>query len=146
MDAKNEQHRDVRLAQRASAGLEDIIDQNARAYRLQGQPAFKFAHPCFLYVGAVSNLGMHYHARGMWLFHFTIKFHYLLHIGLDCTEINPRVGWCYGGEDMMRIVKIVVQSCARGTAPQALVGKVGKKYMVGLPYESIRMLAASMWA
>ena len=65
---------------------------------------------------------------------FHCETHYLMHFGLSCTELSPRVGWCYSGEDMMGRVKVLVQASCRGTAPQKLMPKMLQKYSIGLSY------------
>ena len=57
-----------------------------------------------------------------------------MHFGLSCSELSPRVGWCYSGEDMMGRIKTLVQASCRGTAPQKLMPKMLLKYSIGLSY------------
>ena len=107
---------------------------NKHNYRFFGDDAARFKDNVYKYVGAVSALGSFYHPKGEWMFHYTIKYHYLLHLGLLAKEINPRISWCYQGEDMMAKAKTLVQSCSRGTAVGTLVGKVMEKYIIGLSF------------
>ena len=93
-----------------------------------------FLKNCFDLAALISGLGHFYHSRGVFLFHFTVKTHYLMHFGLSCTELSPRVGWCYSGEDMMGRVKVLVQASCRSAAPQKLMPKLLQKYSVGPSY------------
>jgi hypothetical protein len=143
MDRSNLQHRQIRLALIASVELERILDGNSHRFVLAGAEAASFRKHCFDLTALVSGLGHFYHGRGVFLFHFTIKMHYLMHFGLSCTELSPRVGWCYSGEDMMGRIKTLVQASCRGTAPQKLMPKVLLKYSIGLSYAL--MSPANWW-
>ena len=142
MDVSDRQHRLVRLALHSSAELENILDQHSSEYRLSGESSEAFRKLCWSYAACVSALGQYFHLKGIWLFHFTIKTHYLIHCGLDCEELSPRVGWCYSGEDMMSKVKLLVQGSCRGTSAQKLVSKVMFKYMVGM---SFNVMTCDSW-
>ena len=135
MNKANRQHRQIRLALQASVTLEQILDANEDRFVLAGDSAVAFRKGCFDLATLISGLSQFFHGRGIFLFHFTIKTHYLLHFGLSCTEFSPRVGWCYSGEDMMGRIKVLVQGSCRGAAPQRLMSKVLTKYSVGLSYQ-----------
>ena len=142
MDATFKVHRLVRLALKASADIEDILDQNPTEYRLDDDEARNFENACFRYAQCVASLGAHFHPMGIWLFHFTIKQHMLLHCGMMCREVSPRLAWCYSGEDLMAKVKGLVQASCHGSTPQRMVHKVMQKYSVGLSYQ---LLDANKW-
>ena len=50
--------------------------------------------------------------RKLWL--AVPKFHKLWHIGFESQFMNPNIAKCYGGEDLMRIVKIIANYCRHG--------------------------------
>ena len=135
MDVANQQHRLVRMVLKASVAMEAILKQNVGNYRLPPVDATAFAGWTFQYNACVAALGNYFRSRGVWLFHFTIKNHYLLHIALDAGQTSPAMTWCYQGEDLMHKVKILVQASCRGTCPQKLVSKFLKKYMHGISYD-----------
>ena len=91
MSADRQEHRLIRLALLASVELDVILDRNEDRFVLAGADASRFKDLCFQYAACVSKLGSTYHPTGVWLFHFTVKTHILLHIGLSCTEVNPRI-------------------------------------------------------
>ena len=66
------------------------------------------------------------------LWHFTIKFHYMLHIGNMAAFCNPRNAWCYAGASLMQRVRILVQSSCRGLPAHKLGEKCLKKYCLAL--------------
>ena len=134
MSPGNKQHRLVRLALQASCHLEAILDRNPRVGCLVGEDKDSFEKGCWDLAACVSALGGHYHEIGIWLYHFTMKAHYLVHLGRDCGEVSPRLSWCYAGEDMMSKVKKLVQSSCRGTALHQIPNNVMRKYVVALSY------------
>ena len=134
MTEANQQHRLARLLLQASAEMEDLLEANSRNYALPSEDSARFKHLCFQYVLCSSALSNYYHARGIFLFHFTIKHHYLLHLGLLSADVNPRITWCFSGEDLMAKVKALAQSSCRGVCPQKLVSKMMTKYMYAVSF------------
>ena len=134
MDASNLQHRHVKMVLEASVQMETILKRNVGNYRLAPDDAAEFLKQTWKYGVCISALGGFYHTKGLWLFHFTVKSHYLLHIALDAAQTNPNMTMCYQGEDLMHKVKILVQASCRGTCPQKLVSKFLVKYMHGVSF------------
>ena len=136
MDKDNQQHRQVRLLLKAAWQIERILDEAKDEYVLPEAARKVFKTQCYQYVAAASCLGNHYHtmAPPRWLFHFTMKFHYLLHIATQASDICPRLTWCYQGEDLLQHLKVLIQASARGCSPQTLVNKIMERYIVGLSY------------
>lgn len=58
------------------------------------------------------------------LFTATSKLHGLAHSGLLSKHINPRMVWCFTGEDYMRHIQQLCQACAKGTGPYLTVNTV----------------------
>ena len=138
MSMTNQHHRLVRLALQACVQLDVTLDANKGHYRLIGEAEATFRRSCWSYIACVSALGNYFHrTRGEWLFHFTMKYHYIAHLGQTCSETSPRVGWCYAGEDLMQKVKMLVQSCSRGTPTQLLPNKVLERYVIALSYVAL---------
>ena len=72
--------------------------------------------------------------RGMAYANFTVKNHFLCHLGVDAAKsgISPRLGFCFQGEDYVQVLKNLCQSSQRGVAPAKLANKVLEKYLRGL--------------
>ncbi len=122
--------RNVRLAAIKSffRFLEYRLPQAAHAEFLSGAHAF---------LALVTALGNFFHPRGVLLFNFTIKFHYLVHIAQYSRHFNPRRAWCYSREDFMQRIKRIVGSCQRGTPPPRVCSKAVRKYADGLAFSMI---------
>ena len=132
MDPGDAQHKQVRALLQSAVQLEELLGQYKLSYRFPDQAAQKWNQTCFVFVQLNTALGNYYHSRGIFLFHNTVKFHYMLHTGLLGSELNPRVAWCYAGEDMMHRVKMLVQRSHFGTPPPLLIQKTMLKYAQGL--------------
>lgn len=112
--------------------MEVVLDQNAGSYALPDRAQKEFEHCASTFVQINSALGHHFHPQGLRLFNHTIKFHYMSHLSLISRRVNPRIGWCYSGEDLMQRVKLVVAASQRGAGPSVVVPKAMLKYAQGL--------------
>eukprot|EP00971_Amphidinium_carterae_P240274 4770222-Amphidinium_carterae.1 len=43
------------------------------------------------------------------LWHFTFKNHAMAHIGIDCSNMSPRLCWTYKNESFMGIVRQLIK-------------------------------------
>eukprot|EP00969_Alexandrium_andersonii_P362752 15460385-Alexandrium_andersonii.AAC.1 len=103
--------------------MEQLLDEHRDEFVLPPAKAREFVQAAFALDALVTGLGNFYHTRGIHLFNFTIKFHYMLHISLETAVINPRMGWCYSGEEMMFRAKKIVQASYRGTPAHCWAAK-----------------------
>ena len=134
----NREHRLVRLALQASVGIEDVLDVAQGDFVLGDAAANALREHCFNLMALATCLGNLYHPRHVKLFHYTIKCHYILHLGLMAKELNPRLGWCYAGEDWMQKAKVLLASCQKGTRPPEAINKALSKYCYGLTFNMMR--------
>ena len=132
MDPTNVQHKHVKLVLVMACKLDEIIDAHPDEYRLPTAVSADFKKTCQVLVQGSAALGQHYHNLGIFLFHFTVKHHYLLHIAILSEFMNPRLGWCFAGEDMMHKVKTIYHGCHRGSPPHKAADKALQKYCQGL--------------
>ena len=128
----NIQHKQVKLMLELSQKIESTLDQYAASFRFPSEVAKDFELSCWSFVQLNTSLAHFYHPQHIMLFNHTIKFHYIIHIGMISRYINPRLGWCYAGEDFMKKIKTIVQGSQHGSAPSAVVPKVMQKYAQGL--------------
>ena len=130
LDRASPAHRQVHLGFVLILKLEEILDDHADAHTFPQEVADEFFKCAWGFVALSSALHQFYKERV--IFNYTIKFHYLLHLGLIGRHINPRLGWCYGGEDFMMKVKKLVQSSYRGSPAHIIPNKILTKYGRGL--------------
>lgn len=132
MNRDSKQHRQIKLMLELIVKIESILNEHASVFIFPDHVVSDFQKSCFAFVQLNTDLANHYHSEGKLLFHHTIKFHYVLHIALTASYQNPRMGWCYSGEDMMHKMKVLVQGSNRGTSPEVLVSKALRKYALGI--------------
>lgn len=132
MDKGIEQHRQIRVALKASVAVEAVLDAYPRAPALPAEAVSDLSNAIAAFLTCGNALSSHYASLGQKLFNVTIKFHYLAHAAAQAHHLNPRLGWCYAGEDYMSKVKRTAASTMRGTAPHLVSAKMLRKYSLGM--------------
>ena len=117
--------------------METILHENRASIVLPAGDADKFVKAAYKFNLVVTALANHFHPKGVNLFNFTIKNHYLLHAVLQAQHINPRKGWCYAGEDFMQKIRKLWQSSAHGCSPLKVGESVLKKYCHGMHFSML---------
>ena len=135
-------HRQVELALRCCADIDTILDDNRDVVKLPPGAATKFQDNVFNFLSLLNAVATHFTIKQVRLFNLTIKCHYLAHIGFHAEYINPRLCWCYAGEDLMNKVKVLTQSCLKGTHASKVSEKLLPKYMMGL---HLSIVSRSQW-
>ena len=93
------------------------------------------SHMCFLFAQCQNALIHHYHPH-VALFNMTSKMHYVLHMGLIAQYINPGLGSCWQGEDLMNVAPRLVRAASAGNTPGILVqNKAMDKYVYAMSFE-----------
>ena len=94
--------------------MEDIIDEHQDSMRFPNGAAEASQKACFSMFHVQHGLQMHFRDLGnRKLFNMTSKCHFLCHIDINSSHVNPRKTWCFQGEDQMRRVQRLAQSCRR---------------------------------
>ena len=136
--AGDQQHEEIALGFQCSARLDEILIENKDEFKLSGEVAAEFEACVWVFLLMQNSLAMHYSGLGLLLFDITPKSHYLAHIGLSAKFLNPRLGWCYAGEDFMHTVKTLGSAAAIGNSPSMVGRKLVSKYKVGLIIDMLR--------
>jgi hypothetical protein len=134
MDAGNQLHRQIRLGLLYSIEIENILDEHADDFRLPPVAATWLNTRIANLLTIQTSLARRLQDAGELMFHTTIKSHYLVHIGLNAAQLNPRMSWCYSGEDLMQKAKLLIQGSQSNNPPQRVVPKVMLKYVMALAY------------
>ena len=66
---------------------------------------------------------------------FTQKNHHMLHSAKLAEHINPRLVWCFRGEDMMQKMQTLAKSCVRRLNGAAASIKIANRYRLALHLE-----------
>ena len=110
--------------------MDDALDEHPPLLfpRLPPDVAQTLSTNIFDFLTALTYLADHY-SRGhpLPLFSITIKCHYLMHIGISCMWMNPRLAICYAGEDYMNYMKKAVARCVQGNNAVQVSNKLCKK-------------------
>ena len=122
-----------------SVEIEDIVTANEDLINYPPDLAKKFLDTCCSYCKVISWLAGHFHtkpgAQGRY-FNYTYKFHELMHVGHASRFLNPVLGWCYQGEDLLQRVKKIVCSAARLSKSRPHVANMAlDKYVRGYEYQ-----------
>ena len=135
MDASSMQQRQMRLALEFLAKLEDLLDQHTpNIWRWPAAASAAFLDATIKFLACQTALGGHFHGQGVLLFHCTIKSHIAIHLARMTKYLNPKLAWCYAGEDMMGKVRSLVHGATASSPPELVVSKVLDKYMRALSY------------
>ena len=131
MGASCLQDRQIFAGLTACLDMEHLLDTHKDDYIMPKTAAAEFKDATHRFFQLNTIVGQHFHPMLTKLFHHTIKFHGLLHLGLIAAFMNPRMGSCFAGEDLMHKIKMIVQSCQSGSGGHVLVSKVMSKYVQG---------------
>ena len=102
----------------ASVAIEEILDAHRGDFVLDTAAARSLVDHMFNLMSLVTALGQVDHPRGVLIFLYTIKCHYLLHSALMAHYLNPSLVWKYSDEEYMQKAKTLLQSCQKGNNPQ----------------------------
>ena len=116
-----------------STKLDELVFENPNMW-LSQEERRKLKAGVFEYNQLLSQLAWHFLKVGKPFCNYTIKNHYLLHIGLSAAKsgISPRVAFCFQGEDFMSLIKSLTVASGRGVSSAKLIDKVIAKYLRGL--------------
>ena len=122
--------------------MEDMTDDCATMYKLPQNMADELERITFEFGRNVTLLRRYFEGLpgSPRLFRFTAKLHLLCHISSMAKYINPRIYWCWSGEDYMRKMQKLVQSALHGTRNVDVVSKTLEKYCYALDYDLEHML------
>ena len=108
-------HRDISRMLHFNIEMENILEQNRAKYALPEEEATRFARSC----------------DAMLLLQERIARHVAI-LGILARAINPRLTWCWSGEDFMQQTQALAQSAVRGVRATDVMTKMARKYRVGL--------------
>lgn len=138
----NDIDRRIVLILQMACQMEDIITDHMHLYVWPSNIVDIYQKAVRVFVQCNQSLAHDFHGDGLYLFHMTIKYHYMIHIALRARDINPTLGWCFSGESMMKKVKDICSNSHRGSPPLVASVKSMQKYAFGLGLQ----LHKGMWS
>ena len=127
-------HQKVVEGLRLSRKIDDTLDVHSGEYSLPKFAADSLRDSCFTFNQTVTWLIKHLHPD-IPAFHYTIKYHYLLHLAMAASYINPSLAACDDGEDLMKVVKRLIAQSTRGSPPPVAARTAMIKYCRGLGFD-----------
>lgn len=125
-------HKKVLLMLKLNCRMEALINEHKATVSFPEEAAKEFQDAAFAMCALQQVCSKHFEEEGHTLFATTSKNHMLQHIAVLSKHINPRLCWCFTGEDMMHKCQTLLQTCIKGVKnPQATV-KAASHYRVGL--------------
>ena len=128
------EHRDMIDGLAASHRIEVILTEHKMHPKLPDNVQIEFRKCCFTFCQCQDALIRKFHPEAT-LFNTTMKSHYLMHLGLLASYINPQQGSCWAGEDLMQVVRRLVLSSAPGLNPAGSQLKAMQKYARAMNFE-----------
>ena len=117
MNASLDVHKKIKLMLQFNCQMETILDTYADCFKLPEDTANQFLKCGFVMYQLQTDLRNHFEMDEdctKKLFSVTAKAHMVMHSCLLAGNISPRVLWCFMGEDFMRKVQRLAESCVRG--------------------------------
>ena len=96
----------------SSCRSEEILPLYRSDFKLPRPIVEEVRNLCWAHVRQTKEL-MNYSDRR--IFNVTFKHHWLLHAGHRAMFQNPRMGWCFQGEDLMLKIREMTHPCTFGT-------------------------------
>ena len=125
----------VELGLKASIRMDVILEENKSCVKCPPVVYDEFATAGMNFLIIFNALGNYYsdvRRPAMKLFNVTIKAHYLCHCILQAKHLNPRLGWCYAGEDVMFRVRRLLASNTKHNSPSNCTNSFATQYRVGM--------------
>ena len=133
MDEADDRHRYVLLGLRATAEMETISHRTRGSYRMTEAASEAFIRSCSTYCQAITYLIGAYTPHRAY-FNWTPKSHLIMHYAECSRWIHPRLGSCYAGEELMGIVRRLVQGVARASKPVTIINTALNRWVNGLSF------------
>ena len=99
-------------ALKSSEELEEILSTYKDQFKFPPEFAVRFRDLCITHVKQQQELKDFSDYK---IFNVTFKHHWLVHAGHRAQFQNPRMGWCFQGEDLMLKIREMTHPCTFGT-------------------------------
>ena len=134
LDDAVERNRPLMLALKATAQMERISFLSRDSYRMLPQQSEEYQNACSVYCQALTSLIRDFVPEKAY-FNFTPKSHIILHLA-DCSKyIHPRLGSCYAGEELMAIVRRLIQGVNRARKPISASNNALERWLHAMSYK-----------
>lgn len=136
MNKNLEIHKTIQTLLKLNVKMEQILESHKEAVALPEQAAMQFKNCAMAMAQMQLKCSEHFlEEPDIKAFNITSKTHMVVHSALLSKYLNPRKVWCFSGEDFMRKVQRLGESCVTGNnAAQASI-KMVSHYRVAMHLE-----------
>ena len=130
-------HKKIKLMLKLNLKMEEMMDLYTDQIKFPAASAQKFVEFGFAMFQLQKDINNHFNADpdcNKQLFSLTGKIHMVLHSCLLSDRINPKLVWCFMGEDFMRKVQKLGESCVRGNKTAAVSQKMMMHYRLAMHF------------
>ena len=121
-------HKKIGIMLKLNVKMEAIIEEHKDAFSLPAEAAATFREAGFSMFQVQNSLAKHYLGDAeAKLFCITTKSHMVMHVIDFAEHINPRLVWCFTGEDMMQHQRPLAQASCPGNKGDSAMLKLAIK-------------------
>ncbi|CAL1133395.1 unnamed protein product [Cladocopium goreaui] len=121
-------HRRIALMLKHNVHLEDMITHHKEDFSLPPGPAQEFEETANGMLLLLTQIADHFVEEGLKVFDITSKSHMLQELAILSRCINPKVIWCFMGEDQMQRMQQIAKACVRGNKVDQQTSKLARHY------------------
>ena len=125
-------HRRIALMLKHNVHLEDMITHHKEDFSLPPGPAQEFEETANGMLLLLTQIADHFVEEGLKVFDITSKSHMLQELAILSRCINPKVIWCFMGEDQMQRMQQIAKACVRGNKVDQQTSKLARHYRLAL--------------
>ncbi|CAK9031747.1 unnamed protein product [Durusdinium trenchii] len=125
-------HQRITLMLKQNVHLGEMITFHKDDFALPPGPAQEFEETANSMLLLLSQVADHFVEEGMKCFDITSKCHMLQELAILSRSINPKVTWCFMGEDQTQRMQQVAKACVRGNKLDKQTTKLARHYRLGL--------------
>ena len=122
----------MKMALERCVHMDQLVDETKGEYKMPAQEHKQLVKLTHEFLCLNTELNNKFRAEGRLMVHFTIKFHYLIHIAQKAQYLHPGLTWCYGGESYLKNCKRFLQSKMRGTKTHDWNNRAIEQYCEGM--------------
>ena len=132
MDRNNEMHKKIKLILDLHVKIECLIDTYRKHLSMPKPAADNFVKYILGVAQLQNQVAAHFWGQGIKIFSVTAKTHSCVHAALLAHTLNPAMVWCFSGEDMMRKIQKLAESCVRGNSWHGTTIKMVAHYRLAM--------------
>ena len=125
-------HKRIALMLKHNVHLEDMITNHKGDFAFPPGPAQEFEETANGMLLLLSQVADHFVEEGLKVFDITSKSHTLQELAILSRCVNPKVTWCFMGEDQMQRMQQIAKACVRGNKVDQQTLKLARHYRLAL--------------